>query len=214
MTFKFIEGFVLAGGKSSRMGTDKAFLKSGGATFLERACDALSPTCGGRVKVVINEKQKAKFEESFPSLAYVLDVFSERGALGGIHAALKNCRSGRAIILACDLPFVTKDVIGILAEIASNLPENIAAVVPRQSGGGIQPLCGVYRVEDCLPQVEKILNNADSPLSMKNFLKTVPTRFVETAELASAEQSEFLFFNVNRPADFETIGKKKLRTEK
>jgi molybdopterin-guanine dinucleotide biosynthesis protein A len=199
-------GFVLAGGKSSRMKTDKAFLKFRDETFLERAVDTLSPFCGKKVKVVINENQRSKFEKRFPSLEFVFDIFPERGALGGIHAALKNSRSTWAIILACDLPFVTKETIKTLSEIALNLPENIAAVVPEQSDGRIQPLCAVYRVKDCLPEIEKILNNEDSP-SMKDFLKIVPTRFVEAVELASGEQSESLFFNVNHPSDFESIGK-------
>lgn len=206
MTTNF-SGCVLAGGKSSRMGTDKAFLKFAGETFLERAVRALSPVCGEQIKIVINEKQKAKFEKSFPAFAFVFDVFSQRGALGGIHAALENCESDFAIILACDLPFVTENAIRVLAEIALNSPANIAAVVPRQADGGIQPLCGVYRVKDCLPEVEKILNTADSP-SVKDFLKNVPTRFVEAAELTTEDEYEFLFFNVNRPADFEIIGKK------
>lgn len=198
-------GYVLAGGKSSRMKTDKAFLKLRGETFLERGVRALSSACGGRVKIVINENQKAKFAKSFPPVDFVFDIFPERGALGGIHSALKNSESDWAIILACDLPFVTKDTIETLAHIALNSPENTAAVVPKQPGGVIQPLCGVYRVEACLPAIEKILNNEDSP-SVRDFLKTIPARLVEAAALASGGESEFLFFNVNRPADFESIG--------
>src|SRR4051812_31514007 len=93
-------GFVLAGGKSSRMKTDKAFLQIGGETFLERAFNALAPT-GGEVKIVINEAQTEKFRLIFPALDFVFDIFPERGALGGIHAALKNCKSVYAVILAC-----------------------------------------------------------------------------------------------------------------
>ncbi|HEX8734635.1 MAG TPA: molybdenum cofactor guanylyltransferase [Pyrinomonadaceae bacterium] len=203
-----MEGFVLAGGKSSRMGTDKAFLKFNGETFLRRAARALSSTCNERVKIVINETQKAKFEKSFASFEYVFDVFYERGALGGIHAALKNSQSVWALILACDLPFVTENAIKNLAEIALNSPEKTAAVVPKQPDGRIQPLCAVYRVRDCLPAIEKILNNENSP-PVKDFLKTVPTRLVEVGEFATEGESEILFFNVNRPFDFESIGEKK-----
>lgn len=205
------EGFVLAGGKSSRMGADKAFLKFDGETFLERAARALSPICRERVKVVINQNQKAKFEKKFPSVDFVFDVFPQRGALGGIHAALKNSGSVRAIMLACDLPFVTVEAIEILAKIALSAPENIAAVVPKQFDGRIQPLCAVYCVKDCLPEIEKLLNSEDAP-SVRDFLKTVPTRLVEADELSLAGKSEFLFYNVNHPSDFESI--KKMRTEK
>ncbi|HLM00422.1 MAG TPA: molybdenum cofactor guanylyltransferase, partial [Pyrinomonadaceae bacterium] len=146
---KNFSGYVLAGGKSSRMGTDKAFLKSGGETFLERAARALSTGCGGRVKIVINEKQKAKFEKGFGSFEFVFDVFPECGALGGIHAALKNCESDFALILACDLPFVTAGAIRALTEIALNSNEDISAVVPKQLDGRIQPLCAVYKIKFC-----------------------------------------------------------------
>ena len=196
-------GYILAGGKSSRMGTDKAFLKSGGETFLESAFNALSPTCGGRVKIVINETQKAKFKKAFASFAYVFDVFSERGALGGIHAALENCETEYAIILACDLPLVTAGTVKILARIALNSPENVAAVVPRQPDGRIQPLCAVYKTNSCLPKIRELLENENS-VSMRDFLKLVPARFVETNELTN-DKAEDLFFNVNQPSDFQRL---------
>ncbi|HEX8251049.1 MAG TPA: molybdenum cofactor guanylyltransferase, partial [Pyrinomonadaceae bacterium] len=138
MTTNF-SGYVLAGGKSSRMKTDKAFLKLGGETFLRRAAGALAPACHGRVKIVINENQKAKFEKSFPSFDFVFDLFPERGALGGIHAALKNCETECAIILACDLPLVTGEAIEALTKCV--VSEDIAAIVPTQPDGRFQPLC-------------------------------------------------------------------------
>ena len=79
------EGFVLAGGKSSRMGKDKARLKIGNETFTERAAKILSPVCKGRVKIVLNQYQKA---EDFPAFDCVRDHFSEHGAPGGLHLSL------------------------------------------------------------------------------------------------------------------------------
>ena len=192
---------MLAGGKSSRMKTDKAFLKFSGETFLERAVSALAPACREQVKIVINVNQKAKFEESFPSFDFVFDLFPERGALGGIHAALKKCETEYAMILACDLPLVTKDAIEVLANIALNSPENTAAVVPKQPDGRIQPLCAVYKIKSCLPKIEELLEKENS-VSMRDFLKLLSVRFVETNELSTDEK---LFFNVNRPLDFESI---------
>jgi molybdopterin-guanine dinucleotide biosynthesis protein A len=203
MTFKFIEGFVLAGGKSSRMKTDKAFLKFNGETFLQRAVNALSAACHERVKIVINENQKAKFEESFASFDFVFDIFPERGALGGIHAALNGCETEYAIILACDLPFVTGDAVKILANIALNSPENVAAVVPRQTDGRIQPLCAVYKIKSCLPKIEELLESENS-VSMRDFLGLVPAHFVELDKLPAADK-EKIFFNVNQPSDYQKL---------
>ena len=193
------EGFVLAGGKSSRMKTDKAFLKFGGKTFLERATNTLRPICG-KIKIVINENQKAKFENAFPSLYFIFDIYQERGALAGIHAALINCASECAIILAVDLPFVTGRAIEILAQKAIE-SKAISAVVPQQLDGKLQPLCAVYRVPDCLPIVEKLLSENTS-VSMKNFLQNIPIQIVEP-ELLTNEMD--LFSNINYPSDFQAL---------
>lgn len=196
-------GFVLAGGKSSRMKTDKAFLKFDGEAFLERAFNALAPNCG-EVKIVINKNQDEKFKRHFPALDFVFDQFPERGAPGGIQAALKNSNKDWAIILACDLPLVSAEVIKTLTQIVSNTPENIAAVVPRQFDGRFQPLCAAYRVKMCLPKIEELMQNETFP-SMKDFLKLIPVRFVEQRELTDGETPD-IFFNVNRPADFRLLG--------
>lgn len=195
-------GFVLAGGKSSRMKTDKAFLKIGGEMFLERAAGALAPNCV-EVKIVINENQTEKFRLNFSSFDFVFDIFPTRGALGGIHAALKNSNTDWAIILACDLPLVTMDAIEKLMQIALNSPEDISAVVPKQSDGRVQPLCAVYRASRCLPKIEEILKKEIS-VSMKDFLKLITVRFVEQNELNNSKQED-LFFNVNHPADFQKM---------
>jgi molybdopterin-guanine dinucleotide biosynthesis protein A len=195
-------GFVLAGGKSSRMKTDKSFLKVGGETFLERAFNALAPNCGD-VKIVINENQTEKFRRGFPAFDFVFDIFPARGALGGVHAALKNSDTIWTIILACDLPLVTADTIEKLAQIALNTPENIAAVVPKQSDERVQPLCAVYRASGCLPKIEELLKKEIS-VSMKEFLELVPVRYVEINELNN-NKPEDLFFNVNHPADFQKM---------
>lgn len=204
------DGFVLAGGKSSRMKTDKAFLKFGDVTFLERAASAVAPSCGA-VKIVINENQKEKFRLNFAEFDFVFDFFYERGALGGIHAALKNSNADWAIILACDLPFVTAGAIEKLAQIAVNAPENVSAVVSKQSGGQLQPLCAAYRVKNCLPKIEAIFENEFS-VSMRDFLEIIDVKFIEEGEL-TGDKTRDLFFNVNRPADFQRLHNAGLRFE-
>lgn len=196
------EGFVLAGGKSQRMKTDKAFLQIGGETFLTRAVKTLSSTCKNRVKIVLNKTQTS-FIKRFPNqIPYIFDVYENRGALGGIHAALSDCQSGWAIILAVDLQLVTDEAIENLARIAFE-SKDFAAVVPIQMDGRPQPLCAVYRVEDCLPKLGNLLKEPTSA-SVRDFLKLVPTRFIGQDELATNGRED-LFFNVNRPSDFQNL---------
>jgi molybdenum cofactor guanylyltransferase len=198
--FSDFSGFVLAGGKSSRMKTDKAFLKFGGETFLARAASALETVCESRVKIVLNRNQTHFINRLPPAIPYLFDVFENRGALGGIHAALKNCPTKFAIILACDLPFITNEVIKNLAEIALDFDE-FPAVVPRQTDERLQPLCAVYRAPVCLPKLEKYLSE-NSSNAVKDFLNLINAKVIE-ADLMDA--SENLFFNVNYPFEYRFL---------
>lgn len=195
-------GYVLAGGKSSRMKTDKARLEFGGETFLSRAVKTLSPVCDEKVKVVFNQPQIAT--EDYECIC---DIYPERGALGGIHAALKDCQSVWALILAVDLPLVSSETLAILRQIALSSNES-SVVVPKQLDGRLQPLCAVYQVKKILPVIEELLMKKSSN-ALRDFLKLVTIREVETNELTS-NQTVDLFFNVNRPADFQSLANPKL----
>ncbi len=194
------EGFVLAGGKSQRMKTDKAFLQIGGETFLTRAVKTLSSTCKNRVKIVLNKTQTS-FIKRFPNqIPYIFDVYENRGALGGIDAAFNDCETEFAVILAVDLPLVTSEVVKKLCGIAI-VKKDFAAVVPRQNDSRRQPLAAVYRVKDCLPTIEKILSEEKS-LSVRSFLDEISTNVIDQKYLSGQKE---LFFNVNNRADFQQI---------
>lgn len=190
-------GYVLAGGKSSRMGADKAFLKIGDKTFIENAARALKPHCA-RVKIVLNESQTGFIERLPENTEYIFDRFENRGALGGIHAALKDCETEFAVVLAVDLPFVGESAIKNLREIALG-SENFSAVVPRQNDGKLQPLCAVYRVSDCLPKAQEILSKTVS-VSMKDFLNELETKIIESESL---DDNQKLFLNINNRTEYE-----------
>ena len=194
-------GYVLAGGKSSRMGTNKAWLKlASGETFLERSVNNLKTVCGNRVKVVISNKQFDQFSQRFPAFDYIFDVLPERGALGGIHAALLDCAADFAVVLAVDLPLVKDRTLENLARLA--LSKNVAAVVPAQTDGRPQPLAAVYRVKGCLSPLEDFLNERDSA-SARGFLRRLDSVcFAPQNELSDDER---VFFNVNRPEDFAAV---------
>lgn len=199
MSFSDFTGYVLAGGKSSRMGEDKAFLKIGDKTFIENAIDALKPNCEP-VKIVLNKSQ-AHFIEKLPENAeYIFDIYENRGALGGIHAAMKDCETEFAVILAVDLPFVDESAIRNLCEIALG-SKAFSAIVPRQNDGKLQPLCAVYRAKNCLSKLEVVLSKNKS-VSVRDFLETVETKIIESSNL---NRDQNLFINVNYQRDFETL---------
>lgn len=202
MTFDNFSGYVLAGGKSSRMKTDKAFLETGGETFLERAVKTLQVVCETRVKIVLNSAQTHFLERIPEGVPHIFDVYENRGALGGIHAALKNCATKYAIILAVDLPLVSGEAIENLANITLSSNKFIA-VVPRQTDGRLQPLCAVYHARYCLPALENLMPENDSA-AVGNFLELIAPRVINQNKLTE-DRTKDIFVNVNRPADFQKI---------
>jgi molybdopterin-guanine dinucleotide biosynthesis protein A len=184
-----IEAFILAGGKSSRMGTDKAQLRLGTQSFPHRIAHALS-SISARVSMVGTHAANAG---AWPVVA---DVYKEWGALGGLHAALDACRSEWAAIVACDLPFVTGELFVRLA----SARENFAAVVPVQEDGRLQPLCALYRKEPCLRRAEELI--AVGERRPRVLLDGVQARRVAFRELADLPGAEHFFTNVNTPEDY------------
>lgn len=202
MLFNNFSGYVLAGGKSSRMKSDKAFLKMGGETFLGRAVRNLETICESRVKIVLNRTQ-SHFTERLPAnISYVFDALENRGALGGVHAALKDCETKYTMILAVDLPLVSGEAIEKLAEIMLS-SNRFIAVVPRQTDDRLQPLCAVYHARYCLSFLENLMNE-NHAASVNDFLEIIQPRLIAQNKLTNDETVD-LFFNVNRPADFEMI---------
>ena len=127
--------FILAGGKSSRMGTDKAFVEVEGRTLLARALD-LARSVTDDVRIV---GQQEKYSSFAPT---VEDNFPGCGPLGGIHAALRASEKDLNLVLAVDIPFVTAALLKHLAKRAS---DSSALVTVPYAGRGYQPLCALYR---------------------------------------------------------------------
>jgi len=202
MTFDNFTGYVLAGGKSSRMKTDKAFLRFGDETFLSRAIKTLEIFGANPVKVVLNQTQTNFIERLPDHVPHIFDRYENRGAIGGIHAALTDCPSEWAIILAVDLPCVTSEAIKTLVRIAFS-SKDLSAIVPVQTDGRPQPLCAAYLVKDCLPKLENLLKKSVSA-SVKDFLKLVPVSFVAQNELAFGNGGD-LFYNVNEPDEYKSM---------
>ncbi|HTC93060.1 MAG TPA: molybdenum cofactor guanylyltransferase [Terriglobales bacterium] len=187
-----VTAFVLAGGKSSRMGADKAFLKFQRTTLLDRAA--------GIARLVADKVYISGPREKFGPEA-LEDVFPNCGPLGGIHAALKSSASELNLVLAVDLPFVEADFLRYLlrqakAEVNAGAP---LAVVPRVAQGW-QPLCAVYH-KDFAEAAEKALREKRYKIDW--LFSQVPVRAVEEAEILKAGFSPGMFDNLNTREEFE-----------
>lgn len=184
--------FVLTGGKSARMGANKALLELGGRTLLERALDTLRAVCP-EPAIVGDPAAFAKYGNVIP------DVFPGCGPLGGIHAALSSSSAELNLVLAVDMPFVSRE----LAEFLVSTAEACEAMVtvPR-NGRGFQPLCAVYR-RAFGPLADQALR--EGKYKIDTLFPQVEVRMVSADELSAAGFSERNFFNVNTPEDLKAI---------
>ncbi len=186
-----VTGFVLAGGKSTRMGTDKAFIEFEGRTLLERAL-GLVRSVTPDVRIVGARKKFA------PSAPVVEDIFRERGPLGGIHAALRASKTELNFMLAVDMPFVSVTFLQYLISEARTAAE--ATVTVPRSEGRRQPLCAVYR-----PMFADVAERAllAGHNRIDSLFDSVETRVIEEEELACAGFSSSIFRNLNTPEQLE-----------
>ena len=186
-----IAAFILAGGASSRMGTDKSQLRVYQQTFTQRIAETLLQITDS-VSIVGRDSDES-------SLRSVADVYPKWGALGGIHAALAACSREWAIVVACDLPFVTSELFSYL--VTQRMDHE--AVVPIQEDGRPQPLAALYRVDPCLQQATGLIEaGRRRPLDL---LQAVNTRWVAFDELRNFVRAQSFFVNINTPEDYDAI---------
>jgi len=170
------------------MGADKAFLDFGGSTLLERAIAVMreiSPKFG----IVGDPVKFAAYGD------VIADLFPGCGPLAGIHAALLHSSAELNLVLAVDMPFVTRELLSFLFSAAS---ETDAIVVVPRTDRGFQPLCAVYR-RAFAPTAGEALRAGKYKIDA--VFSGVAVRAVEEKELARAGFSERMFFNVNTPGD-------------
>ncbi|MGA9994797.1 MAG: molybdenum cofactor guanylyltransferase [Pyrinomonadaceae bacterium] len=185
-----IEGFILVGGASSRMGEDKARLTLGGQTFVERIAHALSS-----ITVRVNTVG-AKTEDNFCGLPNVPDVYERWGALGGLHGALTACKAEWAAVVACDLPFVTGEFFTRLAQER----DDFDAIVPVQMDGRVQPLCALYRSEVCRERAHELITNGER--RPRALLQSVRTRYLAPHEWSNLNNATLFFQNINTREEY------------
>jgi molybdopterin-guanine dinucleotide biosynthesis protein A len=190
-----IKGFILAGGQSRRMGTDKSQLLLNGKSFVEHIAGELAAATGD-VTVIGNKADSSSL------LQYLPDVYPNWGALGGVHTALASGGADWCLIVACDFPLVTAELFVRLM----SLREDFDAVAPIQSDGIPQPLCALYHAGRCLEPAEQLIKSGErKPIAL---LQSVRTRWVPFAEVQDLPGAERFFDNINTPEDYDRIVEK------
>lgn len=181
---------VLAGGRSVRLGRDKALVELAGRSLIERVIDRVS-TLGNEVIVV------ASRANSLPDLGVrkVADVYPNKGPLGGIYSGLKAAHTHHCLVVGCDMPLLNLALLGHLMCLAPGFD----IVVPRV-GGNLEPLHAVY-ARTCLQSIDDALKH--DRLQVQSFFDRVKVRYVEDAELREFDPEHLSFFNINSQSDLE-----------
>jgi molybdopterin-guanine dinucleotide biosynthesis protein A len=190
-----VTGFVLAGGKSSRMGVNKALLALNGTTLLEQSKAILEQVCG-KVFIIGSRHLYGALGHCYE------DVYRDCGPLAGIHVALLNSRTPYSLITAVDTPFISKEFLSYLIERALN--SSAMVTVPRIQGM-VQPLCAVFS-HDFLPLAEAALKSGNYKVE-----PTFPkehTLIIPEADLGQFEMAAEMFENLNTPEDLERARKR------
>jgi molybdenum cofactor guanylyltransferase len=187
-----VTGFVLAGGKSSRMGQDKAFLELGGRTLLAQALEQVQAVTGSTWIVGSAEK--------FAGFGPVVeDVFPACGPLGGIQAALTATVTDLNLITAVDMPFLQ---LGFLTYLIAQARSSDAVVVVPRAGGKLQPLCAIYR-RNFGEVAERSLRAGNNKIG--SLFAEVQTLIIEESDLQRSGFDEEMFRNLNTEQEWRQV---------
>ncbi len=189
-------GVVLAGGKSERMGRDKSLLEIEGQPLLARTVDALAALSADLV-VVTNDP--APYQPLALPVRYVPDEKPGVGALMGVYSGLRAARHERALVVACDMPFLNVRLLRYML----SLVDTYDVVVPRFDGY-LEPLHAIYG-KGCLPAMERVL--AQGRRQIVAFFDQVRVRYVDEAEIDRFDPHHLSFVNVNTAEDWVRIQK-------
>ncbi|MGA1226004.1 MAG: molybdenum cofactor guanylyltransferase [Tamlana sp.] len=182
-----ITGIILAGGKSSRMGTDKGFLTLKGKPFIQHSIDALKPFTSDII-IVSNNSDYDVF-----GLKRIEDIIENEGPLAGIYSGLKHTKTDYNLILSCDIPLINSNILQKLIDAINDDSE----VIQIESNGKTMPLIALYKKQceqtflEFLNKNERRLQLAISKCRMKNVVLN--------------DEDTFFTKNINTPEQLKQV---------
>jgi molybdopterin-guanine dinucleotide biosynthesis protein A len=201
--YKDITGIILSGGKSSRMGKNKSFLKVGDKTIIERVRDLLQ---GIFQNVILITNDPDEYE--FLDLPMFEDVYKHKGPLAGIHSGMLHSSTELNFIVSCDMPFMTQEMIKYLVDYKTNKLITVA-----KADGFIQQLAGKYS-KVCLIDAEQILKKQIEAERRDDVQRNRRCNVLKLIDRVDAEiidalklpyYNEDLYFNMNKTEDYELL---------
>lgn len=184
-----ITGIVLAGGKSLRMGKDKGRIELAGKPLVSYAIEVLKPLCD---TILISSNS-----EDYESFGYPVqkDIISDCGPMGGIYSSLLHSSSHLNLVLSCDMPLVSSDLIKYIID---NLDDRKISI-PVHGEIFLEPLCACYPFE-MIPYIEKFIEEKN--LKLIDLIEAAPSKKIRLDSRLQFYHPD-LFLNINRPGDLE-----------
>lgn len=183
-------GVILAGGLSTRFnGKNKALLSIHGKTILSYIYKVYASLFDEIILVTNDPIEYLDWD-----LEIVTDIFSIRSSMTGIHTGLFHASYPHAFILACDTPFIKKELVEAVLQ---GIGGNAELIIP-ETKAGLEPMCAVYS-KNCLQSIETCLHN--EKLKIKKCLRKTPTKIISEKKLLEKDPDLISFFNINTPED-------------
>ena len=193
---------ILAGGKSSRLGRNKALQVIEGKSLIQWVVDRLAIL--STEIIIATAHGEAIPCSSAVRLKTVADIYPGKGPLVGIYSGLIASSSPRAIVVGCDTPFLSVGLLEYMTQICSAFD----VVIPRIKNK-LEPLCAVYS-KNCLVPIQELLEQDERRI--RKLFSMVKVKYVEEDEINSFDPEHLSFFNINSQADLDRA--RKLATEK
>jgi molybdenum cofactor guanylyltransferase len=186
---------VLAGGKSSRFGSRKAYGTIDNKNIIEWVIDHLIKISTEIIIVTAREGDFASLATKYRSLRIkvVSDIYPGTGPLGGIYTGLVALADQRAVVVGCDMPLLNITLLDYMVRISS-----MADIVVPRTVEGMQPLCAVYS-KNCLAAIQSLLERNE--LKIDELFDLAEVRYVEEDEIDRFDPEHLSFFNINTQAD-------------
>jgi len=190
---------ILAGGFSRRFGNDKGLVVLADKPIVIHVIDRISEVVDEVLLVVSSEDQKKTFEPILENKAnLVIDKDESQSPLVGAITGFESAKGEYSLLLPCDVPLVSTQVVQFLLDMCTNK----SAVIPRWPSGYIEPLQAVYHTKSALIAAKTAL--AQGKMKMRAMIDNLRgARYVSTIVLEQLEPRLLTFFNVNTPQDLK-----------
>lgn len=189
-----VAGVVLAGGKSRRYGSNKAFARLGGIPLIERILKVIGSTFL-HIYIITNSRE----EYAYLGFPMYEDLIKGLGPVGGIYTALKMMGQRGGFFVGCDVPLLNQGLIRYIVERSSGYD-----VVMPKVGDYVEPLHAYYG-KGCIAQIERIIEEGEYKVS--SFLNQVRVLYITEEEIRRFDPRLLCFNNVNTPEDLRRLEK-------